>query len=32
MLNPDEFDDVDWGDDEPLECGLDDVEVCESCQ
>lgn len=32
MLNPDEFDDVDWGDDEPLECGLENPDYCESCQ
>ena len=32
MANPDEFDDVDWGDAEPLECGLENPDYCESCQ
>jgi len=32
MSDPVEFDDVDWGDDEPLECGLENPEYCESCQ
>tara|TARA_R100001163_G_C5060936_1_gene197819 strand:+ start:522 stop:623 length:102 start_codon:yes stop_codon:yes gene_type:complete len=33
MSNPDEFDDgIDWGSDEVLECGLENPEICESCQ
>ena len=34
MSNPNDFDDVDWGDDadEVLECGLENPEICESCQ
>ena len=29
MFDPDEFDDVDWGDDEPLECGFENPDYCE---
>tara|TARA_R100000152_G_C6737393_1_gene161440 strand:+ start:718 stop:819 length:102 start_codon:yes stop_codon:yes gene_type:complete len=33
MSDPNEFgDDIDWGNDEVLECGIEDPEVCESCQ
>ena len=32
MFDPDGFDDVDWGDDEVLECGLENPEICESCE
>ena len=33
MVDPDDFgDDIDWGDDEVLECGLENPEICESCE
>ncbi len=33
MSDPNEFDDdIDWGSDETLECGLENPEICESCQ
>jgi|TARA_Y100000004_G_scaffold156348_1_gene181426 hypothetical protein len=33
MFDPDDFgDDIDWGDDEVLECGLENPEICESCE
>ena len=33
MFDPNDFgDDFDWGDDEVLECGLENPEICESCE
>ena len=33
MFDPDDFgDNIDWGDDETLECGLENPETCESCE
>ena len=32
ILDSDFGDDIDWGDDEVLECGLENPEICESCE